>query len=265
MTERSHHAAPVSSVQSAPIRIVPLYHPERIAARAQAAATPHLTYNGGPLLTNVEVFTIFWGSGWKQPTQAALANNLNDFFRSIVTSSLIDQMAEYSVPGKIIGHGSFVGTTALTKPAPRKTTTDTQIRNMLQKQIATNPAFPQPTANRLYFVFLPSGITVQFQGSLSCQVFCGYHNDIGGNIFYAVMPFPDCSGCLNGSPLESLTVTSSHELCEAITDPIAGQGWYWFADQQNQGEIGDVCEGGSKQVGAFTVQKEWSNSANRCV
>jgi hypothetical protein len=26
--------------------------------------------------------------------------------------------------------------------------------------------------------------------------------------------------------LEALTTTSSHELCEAITDPVPGQGWY---------------------------------------
>src|SRR5207302_9519594 len=31
--------------------------------------------------------------------------------------------------------------------------------------------------------------------------------------------------------------TTSHELCEAITDPVPGEGWY---DDTN-GEIGDIC------------------------
>jgi hypothetical protein len=61
--------------------------------------------------------------------------------------------------------------------------------------------------------------------------------------------------------LAALTSTSSHELCEAITDPIPGQGWY---DDQN-GEIGDVCAWQTKQLGQFTVQLEWSNREGRCV
>jgi hypothetical protein len=50
-------------------------------------------------------------------------------------------------------------------------------------------------------------------------------------------------------------------LCEAITDPIPGQGWY---DDTN-GEIGDICAWQTKKIGNYTVQLEWSNSANRCV
>jgi hypothetical protein len=61
--------------------------------------------------------------------------------------------------------------------------------------------------------------------------------------------------------LPALTSTSSHELCEAITDPIPGQGWY---DDSN-GEIGDICAWKTKQVGAYTVQLEWSNTAGNCI
>jgi len=60
---------------------------------------------------------------------------------------------------------------------------------------------------------------------------------------------------------DSLTVTASHELCEAITDPVPGQGWY----DDNNGEIGDICAWTTKTVGQYTVQQEWSNSANACV
>ncbi len=90
----------------------------------------------------------------------------------------------------------------------------------------------------MYFVFLPPGVKVALGGSQSCQAFCGYNDAIGTQIFYAVMPFPDCSGCRgNLAPFDALTATSSHELCEAITDPIPGKGWY---DDAN-GEIGDIC------------------------
>ena len=29
------------------------------------ATTPTLVYRNGPLITSVEVFTVFWGSGWQ--------------------------------------------------------------------------------------------------------------------------------------------------------------------------------------------------------
>ncbi len=44
------------------IRIVPLYVPEEITQLKGGTAPPKLTYRGGPLLTSVQVFTVFWGS-----------------------------------------------------------------------------------------------------------------------------------------------------------------------------------------------------------
>jgi hypothetical protein len=165
------------------------------------------------------------------------------------------------VSGFPIGYGSRTGTLNVDSPDVSGTVDDSDIQNMLQQQIA-NGTVPQPDANTLYFVFLPSGVTVTQGGSASCQQFCGYHDDISGNIFYAVMPFPDCAGCLgNMNSFDSLTVTASHELCEAITDPIPGQGWY----DDNNGEIGDICAWNTKTVGQYTVQQEWSNNANACV
>ena len=76
------------------------------------------------------------------------------------------------------------------------------------------------------------------------------------------MPYPDCAGCVGGlAVLDALTSTSSHELCEAITDTVPGTGWY----DDSKGEIGDICSWQTKVVDGYTVQLEWSNSAGRCV
>jgi hypothetical protein len=76
------------------------------------------------------------------------------------------------------------------------------------------------------------------------------------------MPYPGCAGCLGGLQLfDAMTATSSHELCEAITDPVPGTGWY---DDTN-GEIGDICAWNFKQISGHTVQLEWSNNENKCV
>jgi len=242
------------------IRIVPLHKPE--AQALAPAAVPKLVYRNGPLLTTVEVFTIFWGTGWQQEPSAGILAQMNQFFDFVLTSNLMDQLSEYSVAGQSIGHGMRTGSITLTTPEPSASVTDQAIQQLLQREISSNAAFPQPSPNTLYFVFLPSGTTVVQGGSRSCQQFCGYHDAIGNGIFYAVMPFPDCPGCLGGvAQLDALTSTSSHELCEAITDPIPGQGWY---DDAN-GEIGDICAWKTKKLGKYAVQLEWSNRANKCL
>ena len=140
---------------------------------------------------------------------------------------------------------------------------DGSIQHFLQNEIASNPAFPKPTPNTLFFVYLPPGTSVAQGGARSCQAFCGYHNDIAEKLYYAVMPYPGCGGCTGAlSQLDALTSTSSHELCEAITDPVPGRGWY---DDGGNAEIGDLCAWKTKTVSGSTVQLEWSNTARSCV
>jgi hypothetical protein len=251
-----------SDARHDPIRVVPLHAPENVLAeQVEAAAAPHLTYRNGPLIASVEVFTIFWGRAWTQSPLNGLVAQVNQFFDAVLTSALIDQLGEYNVPGFTIGHGRRTGSLTVTTPSPRTSVTDSAIQAFLQQQIAS-AAVPKPSANMLYFVYLPRGVRVVMGGSASCQAFCGYHNAIGQTTFYAVMPYPGCSGCTGGlAPFDALTSTSSHELCEAITDPIPGQGWY----DDSHGEIGDICAWQTKKVGSYVVQLEWSNQRKQCI
>lgn len=245
------------------IRIVPLHVPQSVHQPVGEAAPtpPQLTYRNGALIASCEVTTIFWGAAWHQASHAPIVTQLNGFFDSILKSALIDQLGEYSTGPYRIGHGRRAGTTTITSPAPAKSTTDSAIQSFLEKQIAAG-VVTQPGADVLYFIYLPPGVKVVMGGSASCQAFCGYHNAIGSNTFYAVMPYPGCNGCTGGlALLDALTSTSSHELCEAITDPIPGSGWY---DDVN-GEIGDICAWQTKKIGQYTVQLEWSNKASKCV
>lgn len=247
-----------------PIRIVPVHRVDELAQPAHdaaAAPSPQLTYRGGPLLTAAEVFTVFWGAWWQESDGAALASQLNGFFDYVLASELIDQLGEYSIGGRTIGHGSRTGTTTISEPALGASITDTQIQQTLQ-QLTQAGTLPSPTANTLYFLYLPPNVPVSQGGSRSCQGFCGYHNATSADLYYAVMPYPGCTGCAGGLALfDALTSTSSHELCEAITDPVPGQGWY---DDQH-GEIGDICAWQTRQLNGYTVQLEWSNTRNACV
>lgn len=238
------------------IRIVPIHAG---AAPAAPDVSPHLTYRGGPLLPAVEIFTVFWGAAWQQ-SQAQTMERLRQFFQYIVTSPLLDQLAEYSVVGVSIGHGSVTGSAAVTDSEPPATASDADIQAQLSAWIADG-TIPGVTANRLYFVYLAPGVVADLGGQRSCSSFCGYHDSAGADVFYAVMPFPDCAGCLGGAALlDALTSTSSHELCEAITDPVPGRGWY---DDAN-GEIGDICAWRTRSLDGWTVQLEWSNQLNHC-
>src|SRR5690348_18245274 len=88
------------------VKIVPLHVPEEVRRPlAAAAAGPQLTYRNGPLITAAEVFVIFWGSAWQHSPQSGQIPQINQFFDFVLTSALMDQMAEYSVPGQTIGHG----------------------------------------------------------------------------------------------------------------------------------------------------------------
>ena len=257
-----------------PIQIVPL----RGDALAAPVTTAKLTYRGGPLLPQPQVFTFFWGAAWQHDPQSGLLQQINQFFDFILTSSLLDQLGEYSVPGISIGHGSHSGSVTVAATPP-STLADSDIQQFIQQQLSSNSLVPQPTPSSLYFVFLPPGVSITLDSGASCSNFCGYHSDMGSpkspglrrefagapinaQIFYAVMPYPDCTGCAGSlSVLDALTSTSSHELCEAITDPVPGQGWY---DDQN-GEIGDICAWQTKKLGPYTAQLEWSNHAGRCI
>ena len=264
-------------VEGEAVRIVPLHYPKPSFGLDALApgqkgdpfdGKPHLaplnaslSYRGGPLLQNAQVFTIFWGRQWQSSATAQLIMaKINQFFTAILASPLIDQLAEYSVPGKAIGHGAFIGTKVITPAAPVGSVTDSQIQGALSGWIKAQ-ALPKNTPDTLYFIYLDPGVVSIMGGSKSCQNYCGYHGRIG-SIYYGVMPYPTCHGCLGAmSATDALTGTSSHELCEAITDPAPGQGWY---DDRN-GEIGDICAWHFKQVGGYTVQLEWSNAQGKCV
>jgi hypothetical protein len=236
-----------------------LFDPSKAIA---APASAHLAYQGGQLLSAVKVFTVFWGPTFANGTLSSLPGQINAFFDTILQGALMAQMAEYNTGVYQVGKGTRIGSTIIQTPSSPNVS-DADIQVALQNWLGSNPDFPQADVNTLYFIYMESGVTVTMQGEGSCTAFCGYHGNIGNNIFYAVMPYPDCAGCLGGkSVIDALTGTSSHELCEAITDAIPGSGWY---DQGNNMEIGDLCAWQFKTVDGYNVQLEWSNQANACI
>ena len=73
------------------------------APPVQAPAAAQLTYRSGPLLTAVDVATVFWGAAWNEAGAQATAQSLNDFFQFVVASPYLDQLGEYGTAQQKIG------------------------------------------------------------------------------------------------------------------------------------------------------------------
>ena len=234
------------------------------------APVPHLQNHGGPVIGSVEVVPVYWGAAWASGPNALLVSQLDRFFDFIVTSSYMDLLHEYSTASMQIQHGRRLTSAQVSNSEPGTVTptgrqvTDAQIRTALQGWIA-NHTVPATTANTLYFIFLPPNVVSVSFGTQSCRAggFCGYHDHIG-NVYYAVIPFVNCSGCVfPGQFLDTLTEVASHELAEAITDPELNAWWDPVTGPGD--EIGDICNRQTTRLGDFVVQTEWSNAQAACV
>src|SRR5439155_20206534 len=94
---------------------------------------------------------------------------------------------------------------------------------------------PAPDDNRVYAVYIPSGVQINDIVAKSCSDFGAYHF-FGANLVwrfelifpvlelqsfaYTVLP-ADCAG----NTLDGMTNIASHELIEAALDPIILTGW----------------------------------------
>src|SRR6267142_1210853 len=213
-----------------------------------APAGAHLTYRGGPVISNVQVYQVLYGSGCYAPQISATTTpSIASFFGDIGNSTFLTGMlSEYNTnisggTNQIIGAGTFAGQFAIVPAAGNNgsTITDTQIQSELLSQI-TAGHLPAPVldaagnVNTLYMIFFPPGKTITQGGSNSCQAggFCAYHGTTstllnGKNVLYGVHPDMQsglCStgGCGNGGVFGNYTSVTSHELTEAITDADVG-------------------------------------------
>jgi hypothetical protein len=282
------------------LHIVPVRDPNAGPIGFAAPAGAHLTYFGGPIISNVQVVQVLYGSGsYNAQVAGTTSPTMGQFYGDITGSGsgLVSLLQQYNTPvsggtGQTFGNGTFIGLFQIVPAAGNNgsTITDAQIQSELLAQI-TAGHLPAPTLdatgnpNTLYMIFFPPGKTITQGGSNSCQAggFCAYHGTtsslLGGkNVLYGVMPDMQtglCStgGCGSAGVFGNYTSVTSHELVEAMTDAFVGiattfappLAWY---DQVN-GEIGDICNGQQASYTAngtaYTIQLEFSNAANNCV
>jgi hypothetical protein len=265
-----------------------------------APAGAHLSYFGGPIISNVQVIQVLYGSGsYNSQVSGATSPTMGNFFGDIVgsNSGLISLLTQYNTnisggTGQVFGFGTFAGLFQIVPSAGNNgsTISDTQIQSELLSQIngghlpaPTNDSLGNP--NTIYMIYFPPGKTITQGGSNSCQAggFCAYHGTTSStlnskHVLYGVLPDMQAgsgcaTGCGNSSTFGNYTSVTSHELVEAMTDADVGiattfgppLAWY---DMTN-GEIGDICNAQQGSYVAngttYVIQLEFSNSASNCV
>lgn len=172
-----------------------------------------------------EVTNIYLGAFWGDQ------NFVEGFSKAIVENGYLDPLKDL-VYGT--GPGTYQG------PIDGAPLASGTIFHDADAQAAVRSLLDQGTiqgnANSLFMLVLPDGVTsvMDQDGSQSCAQFCGYHDAFdynGTTLAYAVLPSSLCQPC--GGQIGDFTAVYAHELAEAVTDKVPGQGWVADDGEEN--------------------------------
>jgi hypothetical protein len=224
-------------------------------AEAVPASVPQLINLGGRVLDAPKVQPIFFAN---DPLQA----QVEQFLTQLGPSDY------WKVTSEEYGVGALtVLPTIVTMDAPPAS--DDKLPAWVDAHV------PTPDPETIYAVFLGDGVVLTGQGGNSCEAYGAFHDESPNHVIYALVPRCDPSTDFDHAQnkLDELTMSLSHELLEAATDPLVETTpAYGDVDADHAiwgivpgAEDGDFCEyidsAYIKGVGDFMVQRAWSNKA----
>lgn len=280
------------------------------------AAPTNLTYHGGWVMRTNTTYAIYWlptGStcGASDPTCSTYIKGVDRYFKDVAAASGSDSNVysadtEYSdTTGPIAYQSTFGGAFLADAPFPSYDpsssctvsgypvcVTDGQIKAEIQKVI-TAAGWPDGRSS-LFVLMTPDAVaecTTYNDHDCIPGTHCADHGEFTGSdtnpVVYAYIPFAQTDGCAgiprnpspNGDAADPSANLISHEMNEAITDPMGG-GWYAGATTAG-GEIADLCAwnfGNPLGIAPngqtynevinghdYYLQQEWSNDGSHCV
>jgi hypothetical protein len=219
-------------------------------------AMPVMPNHGGAVLHDPVLVTVTWAGD-------ELEQTLQTFDDTIGTLAWWPAIhAQYGInPSKGGGH------VVVQDPAPADLS-DADIQQWLVDHV-TDKTLPAPTDQTVYVLYYPGLTTITLDpsqgGGQSCTSFGGYHESLtvtgpSGPVEVAYAVLPRCG------PQDELTVSASHEITEAATDPHPDFApGYAIMDPHSPwaplgGEDADLCElvGGTSEAG-YALARAWSN------
>jgi hypothetical protein len=223
----------------------------------------NLIDHGGLEIASAGFYQIYYDSSIPTSVTTGINGFVNVFGSGVPDYTIIQQYGSHApIAATLTNAGALYDT----KGVP-STISDSQIQSYLAGLFSSGrvPA----SANTIYGVYLPPGTSSTIGSSASCTSYCGYHSVFtygGFQVKYAVFPYLTCAGCsLSGkSVLDMLTVVTSHEIREAVTDPGDSNKNAWY-DRRGY-EADDKCAWHNLYtVGGYWVQPEYSNKDKGCV
>ncbi|HET6147941.1 MAG TPA: hypothetical protein VFH68_10450 [Polyangia bacterium] len=236
---------------------------------AEHPRLPQVANYGGPVLESPKVQPIFYPADDGAADVRAFLDELTgtDYWRQTT--------AEYGV-----GPLTLLPAITVSSVAPLIIGDDEIRGNLVAQTTGIAPAWGPADPSTIYMVVLPPGTSGTAQGGNCCTDFTGYHSEAPAGavtIPYAVICACNGTSGADLTPLQERTLTISHELIEAATDPfIVTNPAFRQADRADLvwtmatagGEVADMCvlnpDANYIPAGAnYMVQRSWSNAAAR--
>jgi hypothetical protein len=273
-----HYGGPTQSlgVHAAPTRQALHELVNASGVRAAAASTPtNLKDRGGPMMSDVTIYDIFWVPDGAAAPNEALINR----FTEDLGGQFVNLLGQYGFQNQLGFGGTWVDTDAL-PDRPKATGSgypilqDSDIQSVIAAAQTANGLWNPPSLSTLYMVYLPehTELCSPTVGCTSTGDFCAYHGayidkaDPSIPIVYGAMPYDGdrMDGCStggmstpgysgsdgpNGDPAtDSEISTASHEIFESLTDPevLTNPAWTDGVNPvdphyKRVAEIGDLC------------------------
>ena len=180
----------------------------------------------GSQLHSPQVTNVYLGPYWGDKAF------LEGFSKAIVEYGYLQPLADLHYG---TGQGKYLGPVEGQALKAGTTLTDAGAQALVAGMIDAGTL--HPVADSLFVLILPTGVSSVLDAKdASCTAYCGYHEAFthkGSSVAYAVLPSPvGCAGCGKGA-VGDFTAVYGHELAEAATDKIPGQGWTADDGQEN--------------------------------
>lgn len=243
-------------------------------------AKSNLSYHGGPVMAQTtNIFAIFWEPSGSvvSSTYSSLIQRFFSDAHGSVYYQILQQYHQSNGSGPVTA--TLAGTFVDTHAYPSNPIFDSDIQNEVTS--AQKAKGWTSSTNNIFFVFTARNENECFdttQSQCTFTTFCGYHNFFNTNTIYAYIPYTGTNLAACGAPrtpnndidADSSINVSSHELAEAVTDPLLNA---WFDASGN--EIGDKCNFNFDTTNSangdtilnghpYEIQKEWDNAKRAC-
>ncbi|HVY48713.1 MAG TPA: hypothetical protein VHB21_22650, partial [Minicystis sp.] len=218
---------------------------------------------GGPLMPAQRLVPVYFDGD-----DAAFTARIDAFLSALVTSRYYaDAAGAYGIGAPSLAPAAHGG-------AAPASIDDADVASWVASNIASG-ALPPRTDETVYVLFYPAATTVTLWGMTSCVGFGGYHlsADLGDGTRAVYAVVPRCADDSGAPSLDELTVSTTHELFEAATDPFDANPAYTVTDNAHSywgsilgAEVGDLCDLSPDGAATFPdlpyrVQRIYSNAS----